>query len=585
MCSIWVSLSLSLAVIDSSKNQEEAEMALHIFQRKGKKYKRDYRNKDFSSYSEQEIRKMVFEDSNLQGANFEGCKFLGGKNFSGANICGANFEDANLKQANFSNVTTDYPFLRDLLIKAIAFILSILSALVIFYSVDIFQFLISPNDSNIGLETAITRTTEVILLEDGDGACTREIPWTDEACEAANFVAQVSEEAIDKTIIISNEIIKQSGANPTWYSNNREVYTAASQLLRIVFPIPFAVEPTVLFIFILGGAVVTLSLAVNPDLFGLIIVFIALAITLAAPTGPQIAVPIFYALLALLGIVSGLLIRAVSISVCYAAELSKKGTALVSFISWIGSIIAMLCYGLTSEGMTESELGIALTSSIIFLVLGGYIGKKAILGRKRKITLSNGERTSLEFKRHVVLELFTVRLLRMAAPLTNFWAAELDGVNFTRAKLKEYSTSIGGRDYSDETLEAILGQGGDSKKFYEKMSGFSDIWGNSLLYGGLIVNVVKNRMQEVWILGNVDNRDGNIIFGEVFGNVTNTINRLSASTSVEARNTQKELLKVLESLRADDTMLDRNKFKALKSLEKLAESFHSETVVEESPLK
>jgi len=612
-----------------------------------KEYKSSFKGRDFRGSSKNELRKLDFGKADLRGANFMGCQHLYGMDFSGANIyganfentnicganfrsienhedddlcedssdsnkpdivnfrganiCGANFKNANLCKADFSNAKTDYLQWWNTTIKASMLVLSILSALVIFHSFDIIQvFLFQAEDlNNVGLETTILHMTDAVLSEEGAASTV----WNEDTIQVAervraNFVPETKGDS--DAITLANEIknkctYSREEADKNFSSTDPfDACGAADYFIELVEPSPFNVKPVAIFALLSAVTVCTiLFLNTNANLLGIVLLVINVSIALAAIGEASLSIPIFLGLIALSGLVSGLLIQAISTALGIASEISRWERKFIDIVRWFASILAMLFLALYLLEPDEvgSRVGLPLIFSIILLALGSYIGRKSIEGGE-KISFnsfdSNGEKASLKFERYFILEFLTIQLLHLG-PMTSFWGAQLQGVNFKGIKLKKYLTLMGGRDYDDETLGSILwlmgeryyddeilesllqlGKEEERKRIYEDITRRSITLGNSFWYGNILLSAGINHMQEILILGSISNT-GIMNFGEIVGNVINSLSNSPLQKGMDFR-IDESLINLLHTIRSTEEMSNEDKFKALKQLEKFAKT-------------
>jgi hypothetical protein len=553
-----------------------------------KKYNEVRKNQDFTSCSKGEIEEFEFRHADLRNANFKGCKHLYGKdfsganlsnaNFEGANICGTNFKGANLKCANFGKAKANYPFLWNVTIKLLILILNVLSALVIFHSIDIFQrFISTPDDLTLRFGEAVLQMVEVVSLDIQNNGT--EAAWPDPISNDIEVIKNNFEAVFDSTSNVSTAVFEKCADDAEWFLESQENIEAckiAERVNEILYPKEFVLLLTILFLVSLGGIGALVALSVNPNLFGIIIIVIAVSVALAALNESSTAIPILFSLIALLGIVSGLLVRAVAVATSLATRASKRGFRFFNLFYWLSCLLGMtFLAGLTmSLDVIGNLIWFPLICSIAVLFFGGLIGKKTIFSNEESSLDSGESQVSVESKRYFLLEFFVARILRMG-PVTNFWGAEMEGVNFTGAKLKEYSTSIGGRKYNDQTLEAILRRGDSTERFYKKMESFSNVWGDGLLYGGLIVSVVSNRIQKISVLGDFIN-DGVILWDKVFGSVNNAVNKLPEGiVESDEVSIKQSLVNLKEALGSEESLSEQNRFEALRQVEDLANTIQA----------
>lgn len=628
--------------------------------RKRKKYKEINEGRDFRRHTKDELRRIDFKESDLQGANFEGCQHLQcidfsganlcganfskaniyGINFSGANlsgadfraaknhedyeeggnnnpslisfkdanICGANFENANLSGADFTLAKTDYPKWWNLSIKALMLFLSVLSALVLFHSIDIVQvFLFDSAEFDANLKDIVSQMTEVVIEDESPNAWSPEIlKAVDSIEDNENGFHVRTDDAIKLSESIHNKCINDGNdefnAKFAW-ENSSGACEAADKFSELVTPDPIGPKPIFLLTLLSVAAICAISfLSINANLLGIVIVLINVSIAFAAIAEATLSISIFHGLIALFGIISGVLAQAISTAFGNAAEIDKISSReykLTKVLRWIVCILAMLIFaGNTIKPANDlgSRIWIPLILSVIILVIGNCIGSEAIGGNKEFIFGSrndNSEEASLRFERYFVLEFLTVKLLRLG-PVTNFWKAQLEGASFEKADLKKYSTLIGGKDYDDNTLASILGLVGgrdydsktlasvlkpgkeeERKRLYDEVVRRSSVLSSSFWYGSLILNVANDRVQEIFVLGNIDN-DGIINFGEVVGNLVSQLSNSPLKEDVDFKIDKNlndlNLNDLLHVVKSTKNLPNSEKYKILKYFEKIAES-------------
>lgn len=307
--------------------------------------------------------------------------------------------------------------------------------------------------------------------------------------------------------------------------------------------------PITFFWVCLGFLLLGIFSGVNIILFGIIVAIVSISVSIIALFLGSTALAISFGLIALLGIFSGLLISAESVAIGKVAEISDRGFLspldLLTLCRWSGALLGII----SGVYLAQNDKIASFFLSVACIAVGEYIG--SLVGQ--------------DTGKYAILEFFAISFLEQG-PTTNFKGAILKGASFKKANLKDYATSLGRQEHDDETLKEIIGRGEKNpKRYYDRLLKFSGIWGENVLYGRVVVNIIKNYRQMIRA-----GRDvivfGTVTLGDISGQVSNSVGSLSEDLGVK-----RSLLDLQNSVESNGNYSEFEQIKMLQCMEAMAQ--------------